>query len=144
MAECPFCKMVRGETPVVSLYEDRLVFAFPNENPINSGHILVIPKRHHATLFNLSEEELRACILVCQKLGEAIRRATGASGMNLVQNNGEAAGQSVGHVHFHLIPRHNGDGFVTSWSNHSSANEIPAALLKKIHEELRALSIINY
>lgn len=115
MSDCIFCKIVRGEIPSLKFHDDDLVVSFIDINPINPGHALVMPKKHHVTLFDASPEELQACITVCRKVGRAVFLATGAAGLNLVQNNYRAAGQLIDHVHFHLIPRHEGDGFLTQW-----------------------------
>jgi histidine triad (HIT) family protein len=118
MEDCPFCQMVAGKKDISSekVYEDNDVLCFLNANPINFGHVLVIPKRHYPNLFELPLEQLQACIAVCQKISRAIHLGLNAAGLNLVQNNLSAAGQAVDHVHFHLIPRFEEDGFVTSWS----------------------------
>jgi histidine triad (HIT) family protein len=119
MEECAFCQMVAGEKEIDTekVYEDADVLCFLNANPINSGHVLVIPKQHYRNLFELPLEKLQACIAVCQKISRAIHKGLNTDGVNLVQNNLRAAGQAVDHVHFHLIPRFEGDGFVTSWSD---------------------------
>jgi histidine triad (HIT) family protein len=107
--------IVRGEIPSAKIYEDDQVLSFMDINPINWGHSLVIPKRHYATLFEIPAGELQACILVAQRVARAVHLAMGADGLNLVQNNFRAAGQLIDHVHFHLIPRSDNDGFLTSW-----------------------------
>ncbi len=116
MSECPFCKMIRGEKPFKRIYENERVLVFLNEKPINPGHSLVIPKTHYETLLDIPPEELMECIGITQKFARIIIEALDASGLNLIQNNNDSAGQSVDHLHFHLIPRHEQDGFVTKWS----------------------------
>lgn len=115
MDQCIFCKIGRGELPSSKLYEDDLVLSFMDINPINPGHVLVIPKAHYATLFDADPEVLRACIAVAQRIGKAVHRGIGAEGLNLLQNNYRAAGQLIEHLHFHLIPRYVNDGFLTTW-----------------------------
>jgi histidine triad (HIT) family protein len=115
MAQCIFCKIVRGEIPCAKIYEDEHVLSFLDINPINYGHALVVPKKHSTTLFDIAPEELHACIAVAQKVGKAVFGASGATGLNLLQNNFTAAGQLIDHVHFHLIPRFDDDGFFTTW-----------------------------
>lgn len=115
MAECIFCKIIKGEIPCAKIYEDDQVLSFVDIGPINPGHALVLPKAHYATLLDTPEDVLQACIAVSRKVARAVFKAVGADGLNLLQNNYRAAGQLVEHVHFHLIPRHKGDGFMTAW-----------------------------
>ncbi len=115
MADCIFCKIMQGEIPSARVYEDDRVVSFLDISPVNPGHTLVVPRKHYATLFDIPQEELEACIVAARKVGKAVLQATGASGMNLLQNNFRSAGQLVDHIHFHLIPRHDSDGFMTSW-----------------------------
>jgi len=115
MAECIFCKIVRGEIPCTKVYEDDLVLSFLDINPINPGHTLVLPKKHYATLFEVDPETLTACMLASRKISQAVYKGVKADGLNFLQNNFKAAGQLIDHVHFHLIPRFANDGFMTSW-----------------------------
>lgn len=115
MAECIFCKIVQGQIPCAKIYEDDHVLSFLDINPINAGHALVLPKKHYTTLFELPSADLQACMLASQKLSQAVYRAVGATGLNLLQNNFRSAGQLIEHVHFHLIPRFEDDGFMRSW-----------------------------
>lgn len=115
MNSCIFCKIVRGEIPCTKLHEDDLVLSFMDINPINPGHVLVIPKMHYTTLFDADPMALQACISLAQTIGKAVFKGVGAQGLNLLQNNYRAAGQLIEHVHFHLIPRYDNDGFLTTW-----------------------------
>lgn len=127
MADCIFCKIVQGEIPCAKVYEDDLILSFLDINPINPGHTLVLPKHHYSTLFEVPPEALEACILVSQKISEAVYKSVKAAGLNFLQNNFRAAGQLIEHVHFHLIPRFNNDGFLTSWPG----KEYPAGEMEK-------------
>ena len=91
------------------------MLSFLDIGPINPGHTLVIPKAHYATLFEAAPEDLQACIAAAGKIAVAVFGAMGAGGLNLLQNNLRPAGQRVDHIHFHLIPRHVGDGFFPNW-----------------------------
>jgi histidine triad (HIT) family protein len=136
MSECIFCKIIKGEIPCAKILEDDRVLSFVDINPINPGHALVVPKTHYHTLFEVDPDDLHACILAAQKVGRAVYRGVGAEGLNLVQNNYRAAGQLIDHVHFHLIPRSERDGFLTSWPGKAYP---PGALdmnLRKIIEAL--------
>lgn len=115
MADCIFCKIVQGEIPCAKLYEDDLVLSFLDINPINPGHTLVLPKKHYTNLFEIDPEVLKACTLASQKISAAVYKGVKANGLNFLQNNFRAAGQLIDHVHFHLIPRFENDGFMTSW-----------------------------
>ena len=136
MADCIFCKIVKGEIPCAKIYEDDRVLTFLDIGPINFGHALVVSKAHHATLLDTPEEVLEACITASRKVARAVFRATGADGMNLLQNNYRAAGQLVDHFHIHLIPRHKGDGFMASWPAKSYPSGELDKILGKIKENL--------
>jgi len=116
MAETIFSKILRGEIPSHKVYEDDLVFAFLDINPLSPGHTLVIPKEPVATLDQLSDESSAAIGRVLPRLCRAIMRATGASEYNVLQNNGAGAHQAVFHVHFHIIPKlTDGRGLGIGW-----------------------------
>jgi histidine triad (HIT) family protein len=110
MEDCIFCKIVQGEIPATKVYEDEKVLAFMDINPLNDGHILVIPKRHAETVFEINSEDLNAVMKVTQKLALAIKNALNPDGLIVVQLNKKAAGQVVPHLHIHLIPRWENDG----------------------------------
>ncbi|MFT3927930.1 MAG: HIT family protein [Myxococcales bacterium] len=116
MAETIFSKILRGEIPSHKIYEDDLVFAFLDINPLSHGHTLVIPKEAVATLDQLSDESSAAIGRVLPRLCRAVLRATGASEYNILQNNGPGAHQAVFHVHFHIIPKFtDGRGLGIDW-----------------------------
>jgi histidine triad (HIT) family protein len=132
MTDCIFCKIARGEIPCARLYEDEHVLSFLDINPINPGHALVITKKHYPTIFEVPVEELKVCIETSQRVARAIHGAIGASGLNLLQNNFRSAGQLIEHVHFHLIPRHTNDGFLTSWPGKPYPSDVLDQTLQKI------------
>lgn len=101
---CTFCKIVRGEAPASYVYEDEKVMAFLSTRPINVGHTLVVPKRHYENIFEISEEEVVHLSKIVKKVAYAVRKAVSAEGIRIVQNNGEAAGQVIFHLHVHVIP----------------------------------------
>jgi histidine triad (HIT) family protein len=116
MADCIFCKIVKGEIPAVKVYEDERVLAFMDINPLNEGHTLVIPKRHAETIFEIDPDDLAAVIKVAQKVANAIQKALNPDGLTIIQLNKKAAGQVVPHLHIHLVPRWENDGLkVTRW-----------------------------
>lgn len=110
MNDCIFCKIIAKQLPSTAIYEDNDVYAFLDIQPVHLGHTLVVPKRHAETLDVLDEEALLKTIRVVRKLGIAVSGGVKAEGYNISQNNGQAAGQTVHHVHFHIIPRRVGDG----------------------------------
>ncbi|MDQ7830227.1 MAG: HIT family protein [Desulfovibrionaceae bacterium] len=108
--DCLFCKILRGEIPSAQIYETPAVLAFLDIAPIRPGHALVIPKAHVASLWELPADIGGDLVTALQVVGRAVREATGATGVNVVMNNGASAGQLVLHAHFHVIPRAEGDG----------------------------------
>lgn len=105
MAETVFAKILRGEIPCHRVYEDDAVLAFLDVNPLSRGHTLVIPKEPAENIFDLSAEGAAAMVATTQKVARAVKKALGAPGIMLAQLNGAAAGQTIFHVHFHIIPR---------------------------------------
>lgn len=107
--DCVFCKIVKGEIDHDRIYEDEHTIAFLDVNPAvkQGGHTLVIPKKHYETITDIPEEEMIHLTKTIQKVSKAVIKF--GHGMNIVQNNGKVAGQVVPHLHFHLIPRFEGD-----------------------------------
>lgn len=113
--DCVFCGIRDGTVPSVRVYEDERTIAFMDINPINDGHMLVVPKKHSATIFEIEEEDLLAVALTVRKMANAVRKALRPDGLNLMQANGAAAGQTVEHFHVHVIPRWMADGKGFDW-----------------------------
>jgi len=111
MADCSFCEIVAGRAPGSILYRDDRVCAFLDIQPINRGHLLVVPVRHAADLATLDSEDGAHLFLVAQRLAAALRSAVRCEGISLFVADGEVAGQEVAHVHLHVIPRFADDGF---------------------------------
>ena len=109
-----FTLIIQGEIPCHKVYEDKHVFAFLDINPCSVGHTLVVPKEQSATLDGLSDEASAAVGRVLPRISRAVLSASNARDFNILQNNGEAAFQSVFHVHFHIIPKHD-DGSGLAW-----------------------------
>ena len=130
--ECIFCKIIKGEIPSFTVYEDDTFKVILDRFPAAPGHALIIPKEHAADMFELPEETAAKLYPLAQKLGAKIKAAVGAEGMNIVQNNGEEAGQSVYHFQLHLIPRKAGDGIILNKSSNmdTSIEELEAVLNK--------------
>lgn len=112
MTDCIFCKIVAGESEASLVYSDETCVAFMDIQPINPGHLLVVPVRHSAYLSELEAEEGARIFLVARRLASALRRSgVRCEGVNLFLADGEAAMQEVMHVHLHVVPRYENDGF---------------------------------
>ena len=103
---CIFCKLANGEIPTNTIYEDEDVRVFMDASPATKGHALVVPKEHYADIYEIDPEILAKVVKVGQKVIKHASKVLGCDGYNLVQNNGEVAGQTVFHFHMHLIPRY--------------------------------------
>jgi histidine triad (HIT) family protein len=112
---CVFCRIAKGEIPSLKIFEDAVSLAFLDIGPLSEGHVLIIPKEHFARLEEMAPEEVAAITRHLPRLARAVLAATGANAYNVLQNNGKAAQQSVGHVHFHIIPRKEGDALGYRW-----------------------------
>ena len=111
---CIFCKIISGEIPAVKVYENEYVVAFLDITPINPGHTLIIPKEHHENMFELPESLVLEMMRAVKVIAHGVKGGLSEPGMNIIMNNGVAAGQTVFHAHIHLIPRKEGDGY-TMW-----------------------------
>ena len=107
---CIFCKIAAGEIPSKTIYEDEQFRVILDISPAVRGHALIIPKEHYADIYSLPEELAARAIVLAKKLAVHITEVLKCDGFNIVQNNGEAAGQTVFHFHMHLIPRYQEDG----------------------------------
>ena len=107
--DCIFCAIAAGEIPCFKVYEDDVVLAYLDINPCTKGHTLVIPKAHSAGLLDTPPDALKEIVARVQKVAAHVKEVLGCDGFNILQNNGEAAGQTVKHVHFHIVPRWTGD-----------------------------------
>lgn len=108
---CVFCDLLRGAAEVSVCYEDSVAVAFLDIQPVNAGHVLVVPRNHYETLNDIPRDVGLHLYHAAVRLVPAIQEATGVTDMNIVVNSGSAAGQTVMHYHIHLIPRREGDGF---------------------------------
>jgi histidine triad (HIT) family protein len=134
--DCIFCKIIQGSIPSVRVYEDKDVVAFLDINPVNPGHLLVVPRRHTECLADTEDGSLHAVMSVIKKCSAAVQKATGMPGFNVVQNNGSCAGQIVPHLHFHIIPRAPSDGFRFGWRKGAYAEGEAKALQERIKQAL--------
>lgn len=109
--ECIFCKIVKGESPAVKLYEDDDILAFLDIRPLNHGHALVIPKTHYVDFLTVPDDIMQNFFTVIRDVSSAVKQELDADGINIISNIGKAAGQAVYHSHFHIIPRYKKDRF---------------------------------
>ncbi len=132
--DCIFCKIVAGELPAETIYEDEATVAFMDINPGTRGHALVIPRHHARNLLEITAEDLQAAILTARTLAARMTDRLGADGVNIINSCGEAAWQTVFHFHLHVIPRYVDDPLQLPWRPApGDAEEIAAAA-----EQLRA------
>ena len=110
--DCVFCAIATGEIPSFKVYEDDLVLAYLDINPFAKGHTLVIPKAHAAGLLDADDAMLADVIVRAKRVAAHLKETLGCDGFHILQNNGEAAGQTVRHLHFHIVPRWAGDPIV--------------------------------
>ncbi|MCD8096877.1 MAG: HIT family protein [Lachnospiraceae bacterium] len=120
---CIFCKIANGEIPSTTLYEDEDFRVILDMGPATRGHALLLPKEHYANLFELDDAVAGKALVTAKKVAARMKEALGADGFNLVQNNGEAAGQTVMHFHIHLIPRYENDQAGILWTPGSTTPE---------------------
>ena len=121
MSHCIFCSIVKGDIPCAKVYEDEHVLAFLDLSQVTKGHTLVIPKVHKENVFELTPDIAKNIFAVVPKIANAIKEEYQPIGLNILNNNGEHAGQSVFHYHMHLLPRYGeGDGFGAVWKTHDS------------------------
>ena len=110
--DCVFCAIAAGEIPSFKVYEDDAVLAYLDINPFTKGHTLVIPKKHSTGLLDTDDAVLAAVVARVRKVAARLKEALPCDGFNILQNNGEAAGQTVKHLHFHIVPRYAGEPLV--------------------------------
>lgn len=103
---CIFCKIIKGEIPSYTIYEDEDFKVILDINPASKGHAIILPKQHAANIYELPEELAAKAMVLAKKLASHMTEKLGCDGFNLIQNNGEVAGQTVFHFHLHLIPRY--------------------------------------
>lgn len=121
--DCIFCKISNGDIPSYCLYEDDSFKVILDIEPSSNGHGLIIPKSHADNLFELSDDDSSKALLVAKKVSPAIKQVLGCDGINILQNNGEAAGQTVNHFHIHIIPRYKNDTVKLGWTQNSLDKE---------------------
>lgn len=129
---CIFCKIVKNEIEAVTIYEDEEFKVFLDAFPATKGHVLIVPKEHVTNIFELDEEKAGRLFALASKIAKNIKEKLDIDGLNVVQNNGEIAGQTVFHFHLHLIPRYKDDKVIIKWATEKTNSE----QLKELQEKL--------
>ena len=131
--DCIFCYLANGDIPTNTLYEDDCVRVIFDAEPAAEGHVLILPKEHFDNIYELDDDTAGHVFKVAKKIATAMNKTLDMDGLNVVQNNGEAAGQTVFHFHMHIIPRHNDDTVNVGWEKHKVSSE----RIKDITDEVR-------
>ena len=131
-SNCIFCRIIAGEIPSATVYEDEDFKVILDISPAAKGHMVILPKKHAANLFELEEEIASKALLIAKKVAAAVKEELNCDGINLLQNNGEAAGQTVFHFHMHIIPRYQGDTVNMTWAKDSYTGDEATELAVKI------------
>lgn len=132
MSECIFCKIANGEIPSATLYEDEKFRVILDLGPASKGHALILPKIHAANIFEMPEELAAEAFVLAKRMAGKLTDALGCDGFNIVQNNGECAGQTVFHFHMHLIPRYHNDNVHLLWKPGTLTDEVKNEILEKM------------
>ena len=132
--DCIFCKIAAGDIPSATIYEDSDFRVILDIEPASKGHALVLPKDHYANLYELPEELASKALIVAKKVIEKMTDIVGCDGYNVLQNNGEVAGQTVFHFHMHLIPRYKDDDVTITWKHGELKDEWKKEVVSKMNE----------
>lgn len=130
--DCIFCKLANGVFPTNSIYEDDTFNVILDASPANQGHALILPKEHYADIFEIDEDTLGKAMILAKKIAERQMEVLNCDGVNVIQNNKEAAGQSVLHYHLHVIPRFVDDKQKMLWQPHEVKDEDQKAICEKL------------
>lgn len=131
-SDCLFCKIVAGEIPAVKVHEDEMTMAFMDSSPGTRGHLLVVPREHVADIHAITETDLGAVARTAQRMAGRIVERLGADGVNVIQNSGAAAWQSVLHYHVHVVPRYQDDPLRLPWTPAPGDPDEIAAVAKEL------------
>ena len=132
MSDCIFCKIANGEIPSATLYEDEDFRVILDLGPASKGHALILPKAHAANIYEISDDMAAKAMILAKKMATKMTEALKCDGFNIVQNNGEPAGQTVFHFHMHLIPRSEGDQVGITWKPGTLTDEVKNEILEKL------------
>lgn len=136
-SNCIFCKIAAGEIPSKTLYEDDNFRVILDISPASKGHAIILPKKHAANIYELAEEDASKIFVVAKKVAAAMQKTLQCDGLNILQNNGEVAGQSVFHLHVHLIPRYKDDKLTIKWTPGTSEDVLADNIIEAIKREIK-------
>ena len=134
--DCVFCKIVNGDIPSNTIYENSEFKVIMDISPATKGHVLVLPKEHFKDIYDIDAETAGKLFQPAAVVARALKEVLHCDGLNIIQNNGEIAGQTVFHFHMHLIPRYEGDDVTVKWKEHSMDAEEMDQLRKDIRKAL--------
>ena len=129
---CIFCKIAAGDIPSATIYEDDDFRVILDIEPASKGHALILPKEHYANLYELPDELASKALVVAKKVITKMTQIVNCDGYNVLQNNGEVAGQTVFHYHMHLIPRYKEDDVTIGWNHGTLTDELKAEILSQM------------
>lgn len=128
---CIFCKIAKGEIPSATLYEDNDFRVILDVSPASKGHALILPKKHFADIYEMPKDLMSKAFGLAKQIGEKLSEVLKCQGLNILQNNGTPAGQTVFHFHIHLIPRYENDGIGLTWKSGSLSENDRQEILTK-------------
>ena len=134
--DCIFCKIANGEIPSATVYEDSVCRVILDVNPANKGHALIIPKEHFDNIYSIDAETAAKIFTIATEVAKAQKAELNPDGLNILQNNGEAAGQTVFHFHMHLVPRYIKDNVTMTWIPGKADTEELSALSKALRKRI--------
>lgn len=134
--DCIFCKIANGEIPSATVYEDSICRVILDVNPANKGHALIIPKEHFDIIYSMDAETAAKIFTIATEVAKAQKAELNPDGLNILQNNGEAAGQTVFHFHMHLVPRYIKDNVTMTWIPGKADTEELSALSKALRKRI--------
>lgn len=134
--DCIFCKIANGEIPSATVYEDSICRVILDVNPANKGHALIIPKEHFDNIYSMDAETAAKIFTIATEVAKAQKAELNPDGLNILQNNGEAAGQTVFHFHMHLVPRYIKDNVTMTWIPGKADTEELSALSKALRNRI--------
>ena len=136
-SDCIFCKIANGEIPSKTLYEDDAFRVILDISPASKGHAIILPKTHASNIYELSNEDAGKIMIVAKKVATVLKEVLSCDGMNILQNNGETAGQTVFHLHVHLIPRYKNDDVTIHWIAGKEGTILEDTIVEKIQATMK-------
>lgn len=136
MPDCLFCQIVAGDVPSTRVYEDDDALAFMDITQTVPGHVLIVPRQHAATMFDVDPDAYAKLFSVAHRVAVAVKEGLNAPGINILQNNGRAAGQVIDHLHVHVLARAAHDGYRMNWDDIPATNAELESWATRIREQL--------